>query len=274
MTGPLFDCHVHMDSRNASDYESMALAGVASVLVPCSFTGERKHCTAAYGERFDRLLGLERNRASHFGVDLRVALAVNANDAGDPELAIDAIGELQARLSDPAVRAIGELSFRDFSRHERRLFDAQLELARERGLPVIVEAPPGVHALNNLLEILDVAVNTDKIDRRRVCLVDLNEEKLELASRLDLGGYGIPVSPRIDGLFCLHPKLDHREVMRLVERYGSERLMLNSALHFGFADSLCFPKTVLRLRLAGVDQAVLAKIAHDNAEKFFSGPAN
>lgn len=271
---PLFDHHIHMDARNASDYELMALAGVEKVMVPCSFTGERKYGRESFAERFDKLINMERGRASHFGIDLSIGLAVNAADIGSHAAALGGVEEVAARLARPHVGAVGELALRKFSREEVEIFERQLELARDHGLPAMVEAPPGMNGFRRLLKVLGRSLDAGKAEPDRVCLVDLNFDKLELAHGLGLGGYGIPVSPKVDGIFCVHEKQSHADVMRMVETFGSSRLMLNSALHFGFADVLCFPKTVLRLKLAGMDLDTLSDLAFTNAERFFFGHAS
>jgi predicted metal-dependent TIM-barrel fold hydrolase len=265
----IFDHHAHMDARNASDYEGMALSGVDRVLVPCSFTGEKKYSGRGYAARFDKLIGIERARAAHFGIDLLVALAVNAADIGDYEAARQGIEEVERRMAEPCVRAVGELALRSFADEEVRIFQDQLALAARYDRPVLVEACPGMHDFEQLLRILDAAFEAGLIAPGRVCMVDLNAEKLGRARTLGLGGYGLPVSPRVDGPFTVHQKLDHREVAGIVEQFGSTRIMLNSGLHFGFSDPLCLPKTVLRLRLQGMDERTLAVLVNDNAEDFF-----
>jgi predicted metal-dependent TIM-barrel fold hydrolase len=269
----LFDPHIHMDSRNAADYELMALAGVERMVNPCSFSGERRYDGRAFGERFDRLLGFERARARHFGIDLMVGLAVNANDIGDAQGAAGGLREMERRLNDPALRpavaAVGELALRRFDDTETGAFRDQLALAAAFDLPVVVETPPGREAFAKLAAVVEDALATGAIRPERLCLVDLDADKLERLHPLGLGGYGIAVSPQVDGIFAIHRKLDHRAVLDILERWGAEALQLCSGLHFGFADSLCLPRTALRLRLAGVPAETLERLTRRHAEEFF-----
>jgi len=69
------------------------------------------------------------------------ALGIDPHQAGDDEAG--RIDELRALLEDPRAVAVGETGldfYRDHAPHDaqRRLFDAQLELATELGLPVVV----------------------------------------------------------------------------------------------------------------------------------------
>lgn len=271
---PVFDHHIHMDTRNCSDYELMALAGISRVMVPCSPTHERRFSRQAYAGRFDKLLEFERSRAASFGIELYVALSVNSVDMGDHRSACEGIEEVEQRLGRQEVRAVGELALRRFGDEEVDIFERQLRLASARRHPVILEAPIEMAAFEQLLVLLEGAIARGLVLPRQVCIVDLNHAKLKLARRLGLGGYGVPVSPRFDGPFCLREKLDHREVLRLLEEFGPEGLMLNSGLHSGNADPLCLAKTVLRLELHGLDRRTLQALASDNAEKLFLSHAN
>lgn len=265
----LFDHHIHTDCRNADDYELMAVSGVTKILVPCSATNELRFTGPGFGAHFDRLTGFERERARRYGVEMLVGLAVNAADIGDPAGAFAALDELSACLREPCVRAVGELSLRRFTADEVEIFERQLEIATAAGLPVLVEGPPELAAFERLLAVLESALDRGKADRRRVGLTDVNQHKLKLARRLRLGGYGLPVSPKVDGLFGLREKLTHLDVLEILAEFGPDGLMLNTGLHCGSGDPLGLAKTVLRLRLSGVDEPTLRNLACDHAEHFF-----
>src|SRR5271165_194517 len=266
---PIFDHHIHMDARDCNGYEAMALACVERVLVPCSPTGERKASSQAWADRFDRLTEFEAKRAQTFGIRLCAALAVCASDSADAESAIKGIDEVAKRLGRPTVAGIGELSMRTFSELDIELFSRQLRLAAERNYPVIIEAPIEMSSFERMLVELERNIAGGFANPSRICLIDVNYDKINAARRLNLGAYGVPVSPRIDGLFCIREKLDHREVLRILDDFGPGRLMLNSGLHVGFADPLCLPKTILRLQVHGLDVQTLRALAMDNANEFF-----
>lgn len=266
---PIFDHHIHMDARDCNGYEAMALASVERVLVPCSPTGERRASRQAWADRFDRLTGMESRRAQAFGVRLCAALAVCASDAADFGSALEGLAEVASRIGHPEVAAIGELCMRTCSELEIELFRRHLQLATERNCPVIIEAPIEMRAFDRMLEELDRNIKAGFAIPGRICLIDVNYDKIKAARRLGLGAYGMPVSPKIDGLFCLREKLDHLEVLRILDDFGPDGLMLNSGLHIGFADPLCLPKTVLRLRVHGLDLNTLSALAMENADAFF-----
>ncbi|NJP67811.1 deoxyribonuclease [Streptomyces spiramenti] len=274
-TGPrIFDHHVHSDGRDADDYELMALSGVDTVLIPCSASNELRHCGASHDARFERLLATETRRAAHFGVRAWVALSVHAADMAGLPGALAGVERLAARLDDPRVLAVGELSIRRFTDDELTLFERQLALAAAREKPVLVELPPSLPDFHRMVAVLRRTFDAGVVDPARVALMDVAPRMLSTAAGLGVGGLGIAVSPAGDRMFQVRSKTDHRQLLDLLEAHGPDRLMLNSGAHFGSADPMGLARTVLRLRLAGVAPPVLARLARENAAAFFRLPAD
>ncbi|MFE1191473.1 TatD family hydrolase [Streptomyces olivaceoviridis] len=273
---PLFDHHIHSDLRNADDYELMAVSGVTSALAPCSSSHERRSSGDAFAARFERLIEVETARAAVYGIDLYVGLAVHAADMSDLRSALEGVDELHKRLGHPRVKALGEVSLRHRTSDEVTVLERQLRLAADTGTPVMVETPPPLEAFTAMLPLLAGAIERSGIDPGRVAVMDLDEHKLRLVhghGGFDgLGGYGLPVSPRTDALFAVRQKVTHREVMRILDSRGPERLMLNTGFHFGSADPLGLGKTVHRLRLGGVPEQTVRALVHGNAAGFFDIP--
>jgi hypothetical protein len=273
---PLFDHHVHSDLRNADDYELMAVSGVTTALAPCSSTHERRSSGDAFAARFDRLTEVETGRAAAYGIDLYVGLAVHAADLADLPSALAGVAELEKRLGHPRVKAIGEVSLRHRTDGELAVLERQLVLAAVSGTPVMVETPPPLGDFTAMLTPLARAVERSGIAPGLIAVMDLDERKLGLLIEHGgfdgLGGYGIPVSPRHDALFAVREKATHRDVMRVLERHGPDRLMLNTGFHFGSADPLGLGKTVHRLRLGGVPEQTVRALVHGNAAEFFDIP--
>lgn len=273
---PLFDHHIHSDLRNADDYELMAVSGVTTALAPCSSTHERRSSGDAFAARFDRLTDVETGRAAAYGIDLYVGLAVHAADLTDLPSALAGVAELEKRLGHPRVKAIGEVSLRRRTDDELAVLERQLALAAVGGTPVMVETPPPLADFTAMLTPLARAVERSGIAPGLIAVMDLDEHKLGLLVEHGgfdgLGGYGLPVSPRHDALFAVREKVTHHEVMRVLERHGPDRLMLNTGFHFGSADPLGLGKTVHRLRLGGVPEQTVRALVHGNAAEFFDIP--
>jgi TatD DNase family protein len=124
----LIDTHAHLPASSHGDdaadvLERARAAGVTRVIdVATTIAGAR-----------DALALAER----HAGV--YACLGVHPHEAGEPA-DLDALREV---LAHPRAVAVGETGldyFRDYAPHDaqRRLFDAQLELAREVGKPVVI----------------------------------------------------------------------------------------------------------------------------------------
>jgi hypothetical protein len=56
---------------------------------------------------------------------------------------------------------------------------------------------------------------------------------------------------------------------KLVQEYGSERIIINSAADWGVSDCLKVPKTAAHMLKSGIDQASVKKIVWDNPIAFF-----
>src|SRR5437867_8912355 len=63
--------------------------------------------------------------------------------------------------------------------------------------------------------------------------------------------------------------MDEARMVALVKRYGSARILINSAADWGVSDPLKVPKTVALMRESGVAEADIARIAWDNPVAFF-----
>ncbi len=257
-----------MDSRSANEYELMAVAGVEAVLVPCPFTGERRTSAAAFLGHFDRILGLERKRAAAFGIELFAALSVHAGDVGDFDAAFEVVEALPELLRGERVCALGEVALKSYSPREVELFVRQLCVAQQAGMPAIVEAPPGDDP-GAMLAVLRDAFARHDLEPRNVMVVDVGLKKLRAFHALGLGAYGVPVSPRLNGLFVVHQKADAAEAREILDTYGPERMMFNSALHFGFGDPLGVARVLLHLSRQGVSNELLERLAFRNAAEFF-----
>ena len=56
----------------------------------------------------------------------------------------------------------------------------------------------------------------------------------------------------------------------LVKKYGSERIVINSAADWGISDPLKVPKTIEVMRARGITDADIQKIVWDNPVAFFA----
>jgi predicted metal-dependent TIM-barrel fold hydrolase len=56
----------------------------------------------------------------------------------------------------------------------------------------------------------------------------------------------------------------------MIEIFGTERVMVNSAGDWGHSDPLAVPELIFEMRRRGHDDALIRRVVHDNPVTFFS----
>jgi predicted metal-dependent TIM-barrel fold hydrolase len=255
----LFDPHIHMTSRTTDDYQAMAQAGIVAVVEPAFWLGQPRTHVGSFEDYFLSLVGWERFRARQFGIRHFCTMGLNPKEANQPDLAQGVLELLPLYLEKESVVAVGEIGFDEMTPAEERCFAAQVELAREHQLPVLIHTPHrdkkrGTERTIALIKEL-------RFPEERV-LIDHNTEEtlpLVLATACYAGHSIYPET-----------KMDEQRMVALVKTYGSERIVINSAADWGVSDPLKVPKTAAALRAAGVPEAQIETIVWHNPVAFFA----
>ena len=255
----LFDPHIHMTSRTTDDYQAMAASGIVAIVEPAFWLGQPRTHVGTFEDYFLSLVGWERFRASQFGIHHFCTMALNPKEANDARVA-DGVMELLPRfIGKESVVAVGEIGFDDMSAAEEKYFAAQLELAKEHEMPALIHTP---HRDKKRGTERSIALVREVGFPEHLTLIDHNtEETLPLV--LDTGCWaGHSIYP--------HTKMDEDRMVALVKKYGSERIIVNSAADWGVSDPLKVPKTARKMREAGISVADIEKIVWHNPLGFFS----
>lgn len=255
----LFDPHVHMSSRTTADYEAMAAAGIAVVVEPAFWLGQPRTHAGSFADYFASLVGWEPFRASQFGVRHFCALALNPREANDDRIAADVIALLPRYLAKDGVVAVGEVGYDEQTPAEERWFAEQLELARRFDLPVLVHTPHRDKKRGTERSL--ALVREIGLPPQRVLIDHNTEETLPLVLRAGCWA-GHSIYP--------NSKMDEPRMASLVQQYGSERVLINSAADWGISDPLKVATTVAEMRARGIAEEVIATVAWDNPVAFFS----
>jgi uncharacterized protein len=255
----LFDPHIHMTSRTTADYEAMSQAGLAAVVEPSFWLGQPRTHVGTFEDYFSGLLGWERFRASQFGIRHFCTLSLNPKEANNPRVAPGVIELLPRYLPKDGVVAVGEIGYDDMTPEEDRYFAVQLELARRFDLPALVHTPHRDKKRGTERSL--ALVRETGFPEERVLIDHNTEETLPLVLRTGCWA-GHSIYP--------HTKMDEARMVALVQRYGSERILINSAADWGVSDPLKVPKTVAAMRGAGVPEAAIRRIVWDNPVAFFA----
>jgi predicted metal-dependent TIM-barrel fold hydrolase len=253
-----FDPHIHMTSRTTLDYEAMAGAGIVAVVEPSFWMGQPRTHIGTFEDYFASLLGWERFRASQFGIRHFCTLSLNPKEANSARIAQGVIELLPRYLSKDGVVAVGEIGYDDMTSEEDKYFAAQLELAIRFELPVLIHTP---HRDKKRGTERSLALIRDVGFPEGRALIDHNTEEtlpLVLESACWAGHSIYPFT-----------KLDEPRMVALVKRYGSERILINSAADWGVSDPLKVPKTAALMRESGIADADIEKIVWQNPVTFF-----
>ncbi|WP_329558762.1 TatD family hydrolase [Streptomyces uncialis] len=222
----IFDPHIHMTSRTTDDYQAMHTAGVRAVVEPSFWLGQPRTSPASFIDYFDALLGWEPFRAAQYGIAHHCALALNPKEAGDPRC-VPVLDELPRYLDKDGVVAVGEIGYDSMTPAEDHALAAQLQLAADHELPALVHTPHR-DKLAGLRRTLD-AVHESALPADRVLLDHLNETTVKEAK--DAGCWlGFSVYP--------DTKMDAARMVDVLNEYGPEKVLVNSAADWGRSDPL------------------------------------
>lgn len=255
----LFDPHIHMTSRTTDDYQAMAAAGIAAIVEPAFWLGQPRTHVGSFEDYFLSLIGWERFRAKQFGIRHFCTIGLNPKEANDPKLAAGVLALLPIYLEKDGVLGVGEIGYDDMTDAEHQCLTAQLQLAREHELPVLIHTP---HRDKQAGTLRTLALLRELEFPPELALIDHNTEET-LAAVLDAGCWaGHSIYPET--------KMSEQRMVALVQQYGPERILINSAADWGVSDPLKVPKTATAMREAGIDEAAITQICWNNPVRFFA----
>jgi len=254
----IFDPHCHLVSRTTDDYERMALAGIVAVVEPAFWLGQPRKRAGTFFDYFDMISGFERQRAASYLIDHYCTIAMNPRESNNVPLRDEVLREMPRWLDRPSVVAVGEIGFDDITDAEEESIRAQFEIARRANLPVLVHTPH-VRKLDGTLRTIEI-IRDLKFPVERVILDHNTEETIEAA--------------RQSGCWCGHTvypvtKLSPERAVNILEKHGTDRMLINSSCDWGPSDPLSVPRTVLEMRRRGFTDAEITTVVWDNPIAFF-----
>ncbi|GAB3171532.1 TatD family hydrolase [Telluribacter humicola] len=249
-----FDPHIHMTSRTTDDYQAMADAGIVAIIEPAFWLGQPRTGLSSFKDYYSSLVGWERFRSSQFGIKHYCTIGLNSREANNEPLAERVMEILPLFLYKEGVVGVGEIGFDDQTAAEEKYYRAQLELAKEARLPVQVHTP---HRDKKKGTERSMAIALEHgLDPSWVTIDHNNEETVK--SVLDQGFYAA---------FTIYPftKMGNERMVKVVEQYGPERIMVNSAADWGISDPLAIPKTAALMKMSGISDEAIRKVTYQNA---------
>ena len=255
----IFDPHAHMTSRTTDDYEAMYASGVRALVEPAFWLGQPRTSVGSFIDYFNSLLGWERFRSGQFGIRHHCTIGLNPKEANDEALAREVIDVLPRFLGKDGVVAVGEIGFDAMTAAEDWALQAQLELAAEYELPVLVHTPHRDKAHGTLKTIEMVVASGVKPE---FVVIDHNNE-LTVKDVLDSGCWAG---------FSIYPgtKMDEHRMVRVAQEHGLDRILVNSACDWGVSDPLKVRKTADAMAEAGFSADDIDRLVWRNPVEFFA----
>lgn len=255
------DPHIHMVSRTTDDYETLAKMGCVAVSEPAFWAGYDRGSAEGFRDYFEQLTSFEPRRAATYGIQHYTWLCINAKEAENVQLAREVIALIPEYLDRPGVLGIGEIGLNKNTPNEATVFLEHLDLAAQTDEQILIHTPHLEDKYQGTRMILDMLVDDSRIDRSRV-LVDHVEEHT-IRHVLEQGYWAgmtlYPVS-----------KCTPARAVDMVEVYGPDRLLVNSAGDWGPSKPTAVPDFILEMRRRGHGLDLIRRVVYENPLDFFS----
>ena len=259
------DPHIHMVSRTTDDYETLAKMGCVGLSEPAFWAGFDRGSAASFRDYFRQLTEFEPNRARQYGIEHFTWLCINAKEAENVSLSREVIALIPEFLDKPGVLGIGEIGLNKNTKNECIVFLEHLDLAAAHDQQILIHTPHLEDKYMGTRMILDMLTGDGRLDRSRV-LVDHVEEHT--------------VRPVLeDGFWAgmtLYPvsKCTPQRACDIIEMYGPERLMVNSAGDWGPSKPTAVPDFIMEMRRRGHPESLIRRIVYENPLEFFGQSHN
>ena len=254
------DPHIHMVSRTTDDYETLAKMGCVAVSEPAFWAGFDRGSVDGFRDYFEQMTNFERKRAGWYGVQHYTWLCINAKEAENVSLSREVIDMIPDFLDRPGVLGIGEIGLNKNTRNEATVFLEHIDLAMRTNEQMLIHTPHLEDKYQGTRMIVDMLAGDSRIDRSRV-LIDHVEEhtvRLVLEEGFWAGMTLYPVS-----------KCTPDRAVDMVEMYGPERLLVNSAGDWGPSKPTAVPDFIMAMRKRGHSEALIRRVVYENPLKFF-----
>jgi predicted metal-dependent TIM-barrel fold hydrolase len=238
----------------------MAFAGIRTIVEPAFWLGGARTYAGTFFDYFDGMLGFETGRASQYGIRHFVTLSMNPREANDRKLTREVVQAMDREYLDrKGVVGVGEIGYDSITAAEDEAIQIQLEVARKKKLPVLIHTPHYRKALGTrrnleLLKEMDYPPE--------MVIIDHNTEETT-GMVLDAGYWAA---------HTVYPvtKLSPERAANLVQRYGVERMIVNSSADWGPSDVLSVPRVVRELRRRYFPEKDIQTLVWDNPIGFFT----
>ena len=259
------DPHIHMVSRTTDDYETLAKMGCVGMSEPAFWAGFDRGSVESFRDYFVQLTEFEPTRAAQYGIQHYSWLCINAKEAENVEISREVLKMIPEFLDRPNVLGIGEIGLNKNTRNESIIFMEHVDLAVEYDQSILIHTPHLADKYTGTRMILDMLCDDSRIDRGRVLVDHVEEHTIQAV--LDAGFWAgmtlYPVS-----------KCTPARAVDMIEQFGPERLMANSAGDWGPSKPTAIPDLILEMRRRGHPESLIQRVTYENPLKFFEQSKN
>lgn len=255
------DPHIHMISRTTDDYERLSRAGCVAVSEPAFWAGFDRGSVDGFRDYFRHLTEVEPRRAAGYGIAHYCWLCINAKEAENVALARDVIAMIPEFLDRPNVLGIGEIGLNRNTRNEATVFRMQVDFAVRHDQIILIHTPHLRDKYKGTRMILDMLKAHGGVRPERVCIDHVEEHTIEPALN---EGYWVGMT--------LYPttKCTPQRAVDMIEQYGTERILVNSAGDWGPSDPMAVPDFIRAMRQRGFSTSDVRRVVWDNPRDFLS----
>jgi len=259
------DPHIHMVSRTTDDYETLAKMGCVAMSEPAFWPGFDRGSVDGFRDYFHQLTDVEPKRAGQYGIQHFTWLCINAKEAENVSLSREVLAMIPEFLDAPNVLGIGEIGLNKNTKNEATIFMEHVDLAMQTGEQILIHTPHLEDKFQGTRMILDMLCDDSRIDRTRVLVDHVEEHTVRYV--LDEGFWaGMTLYPVT--------KCTPQRAADIIEMYGADRLLVNSAGDWGPSKPTAVPDFILEMRKRGHPESLIRKVVYENPIAFFSQSKN
>ena len=250
--------HYHGISRTAQDYERMAMGGVVAVAEPAFWAGFDRDYSETFLDYFKQISEFEPTRAAEYGIRHFCWVAVNPKEGENIPLTEAVCREMASYFDKPTVLGVGEIGLHKSTANECHTFEMQVDLALRNNQLILIHTPHLADKLKGTRRILEILRNCD-CDRQRIWIDHVEEHTVHQV--LDEGYWaGMTLYPQT--------KMTSERAIDILEKYGWDRMLVNSSADWGPSDPFTLQACVLACRRRGFTEAELVEIFHNAPVRF------
>ncbi len=257
----MIDPHLHTDRMKGKDVELISIAGVEGAVLPTPHLMPWGLTSDTLIRMWDNFVNFQVCHSASMCIQLKVTLGVPFYGMTKQDQDI-CLKKLPEYLEHENVVGLGEIGMDAGIPAEEELFRTHLNIAKERGLPVIVHCPTplepqGPAVVDKIISVL----RDEKFPVDKAVLDHTGRNTLE--AKLKSGCYV--------GLSLCYDKLRPEDAAEIVRDYPDYRdqLLINSEFGWTADGYYSVPRAVLAMRRLGLKREEIEHVTWDNPSRLF-----